>query len=149
MRASEITKHPVLDVSSATTVGRIDDVVIDPADRQVLGFVLAKTAGKATWLAWDHLKALGRDAATIDSPDDLTEPPESAPPGLKKGKVLGGRVLTDQGLELGTLADVEFDADSGLVAGLHLNTGRVLPGDSLRGVGSYATVVSHPEDAFK
>jgi uncharacterized protein YrrD len=147
MRASEVTNHPVLDVSTAVTVGRIDDVVIDPTNRQVLGFVLAKTAGKATWLAWDRMKALGRDAATIESADALAEAPELASRGLRKGKVLGGRVLSDEGLELGALADVEFDSESGVVDALHVSTGRVLPGETLRGVGTYATVVRHPEDA--
>jgi uncharacterized protein YrrD len=146
MRASEVTNHPVLDVSSAVTVGRIDDVVIDPTNHRVLGFVLGKTAGKATWLAWDHMKALGRDAATIESTDALAEPPEHVPPGLRKGRVLGRRVLSDQGLELGALADVEFDGESGVVDALLVNSGRVLPGETMRGVGTYATVVRHPED---
>ncbi len=147
MRASEVTNHPVLDVSSAVTVGRIDDVVVDPTNHQVLGFVLAKTASKATWLAWDRMKALGRDAATIESTDALAEPPEHAPPGLRKGKALGGRVLSDQGLELGALTDVEFDDESGVVHALHVDSGRVLPGATMRGVGTYATVVKHPEDS--
>ena len=146
MRASDLTKHPVLDVSTATTVGSIQDVVVDPTERQILGFVLGKTAGKATWLEWSHLKALGTDAATIDGTDALAAAPEQGPPALRKGNVVGGRVLTDQGLELGKLADVEFDADSGAVTALHLDRGGVVPGDALRGIGTYATMVRHPPD---
>ena len=147
MRVTDLNKHPVLDVSTATTVGRIDDVVIDPSTRQVVGFSLGKTPGTAAWLAWDRLKALGVDAATVDSVEALTEGPDAdMPPALKRGKVIGGLVLTDQGLSLGDLVDVEFDPDSGRVTGLVLAGGRSLPADALRGIGRYAMVVTHPPD---
>jgi uncharacterized protein YrrD len=137
----------VLDVSSATTVGRIDDVVVDPSTRQLVGFSVRKTPGKASWLAWDRLKALGVDAVTVDSVEALSDRPDVdvAPP-LRHGKVIGGLVLTDQGLSLGDLVDVEFEPDSGTLTALVLASGRTLPADSLRGIGSYAMVVTHPAD---
>ncbi len=148
MRVTDLNKRPVIDVATATTVGRIDDVVVDPASRQLVGLALRKTSGKASWLAWDRLKAMGVDAATIDTVDALTEgPEEEMPPALRRGKVIGGVVLTSGGLALGTLADVEFDPDSGLVTGLLLDGGRGLPAESLIGIGTYALVVSPPPDA--
>jgi sporulation protein YlmC with PRC-barrel domain len=145
VKVTDLNKHPVLDVSSATTVGQIDDVVVDPSTRHVLGFSLRKTPGKETWLPWDGLKALGADAATIEGTDAIViGPDETAPPALTRGKVIGGRVLTDQGLSLGTLADIDVDPESGTVTELILTSGHVIPGDSLRGIGSYATVVVHP-----
>jgi sporulation protein YlmC with PRC-barrel domain len=148
MRVTDLNKRPVMDVATATTVGRIDDVVVDPSTRQLVGFSLRKTPGKASWLAWDRLKALGADAATIDNVEALTEgPDEEVPPALKHGKVIGGIVLTNQGLNLGNLVDVEFEADSGSVTSLVLDSGRILPADGLIGIGTYAMVVSHPPDA--
>ncbi len=148
MNVSGLDKHPVLDVSTATTVGQIDDVVIDPASRAVLGFLLRKTPAKATWLSWANIKSLGTDAATIDNVDVLADGPgPEAAPALKKQKVIGGRVLTDEGLELGRLADVEFEPDSGAVTSLVLADGRALPGSLLLGIGSYATVVGHTDSA--
>ncbi len=144
MRVTDLNKRPVLDVATATTVGRIDDVVVDPASRQLLGFTLRKTPGKASWLPWDRLQAMGADAATVDTVDALTEgPEEDTPPALRRGKVIGGVVLTSGGLSLGTLADIEFDPGSGLVTSLVLDGGRSLPAESLIGIGSYAMVV-HP-----
>jgi uncharacterized protein YrrD len=148
VRITDLNKRPVMDLSSATTVGRIDDVIIDPASRQLVGFELAKTPGKASYLAWDALRALGSDAVTIENVDALSATPnETAAPPLKRGKVMGGIVLTDQGFSLGNLADVEFDADSGAVTGLVIDDARVLPGDSLLGIGHYAMVVKSPADA--
>jgi sporulation protein YlmC with PRC-barrel domain len=148
VRVTDLNKRKVLDVSSATTIGRIEDVVVDPTDRRVLGFRLRKTPGKMSWLAWEQLKALGPDALTVDSVEALTSGPddESTPP-LHHGKVIGGLVLTDEGLSLGALADVDFDADSGVVTALLLEDGRSMPGESLRGIGSYATMVAHPGDS--
>lgn len=148
MKVTDLNKHPVLDVSSATTVGQIDDVVIDPSSRRLVGFVLRKTPNKASWLPWDSLKALGVDAATVDNADALADAPgDEVPPALKQQKVISGLVLSDQGLALGTLADVEFEPESGSVTGLVLSDGRTLPGDSLVGIGSYAMVVKHPDSA--
>jgi uncharacterized protein YrrD len=146
VRITDLNKRPVMDLSSATTVGRIDDVIIDPVSRQLVGFELAKTPGKASYLAWDKLRALGSDAVTIENVDALTAEPDTVAPPLKRGKVMGGIVLTDQGLSLGNLADVEFDADSGSVTGLVIDRDRVLPGDSLIGIGHYAMVVKSPAD---
>ncbi len=148
MRVTDLNKRAVMDVATATTVGRIDDVVVDPVSRQLVGFSLRKTPGKASWLAWDRLKALGVDAATVDTVEALTEGPDNdLPPALKRGKVIGGLVLTTGGLGLGNLVDVEFDADSGTVTGLVLQSGRTLPPDSLVGIGTYAMVVTHPTDS--
>lgn len=148
MRVTDLNKRPVMDVSSATTVGRIDDVVVDPGTKQIVGFTLRKTPGKQSWLAWDRLKALGADAATVDTVEALTDgPDEEVAPPLKSGKVIAGIVLTNQGLSLGNLADVEFDPDSGTVTDLVLDTGRTMGADTLLGIGRYAMVVTHPPDA--
>jgi sporulation protein YlmC with PRC-barrel domain len=145
VRITDLNKRPVMDLSSATTVGRIDDVIIDPARGQLVGFELAKTPGQASYLAWDALRALGRDAVTIENVDALTSTPDTVAPPLKRGKVMGGIVLTDHGLSLGNLVDVEFDPDTGAVTGLVIDD-RVLPGDCLLGIGHYAMVVKSPAD---
>jgi sporulation protein YlmC with PRC-barrel domain len=147
VRVSDLNKRPVMDLSSATTVGRVDDVIIDPATRQLVGFELAKTPGKASYLAWDKLRALGADAVTIEDVDALTAEPDTMAPPLKRGKVMGGIVLTDQGYSLGNLSDVEFDAATGSVTGMVIDGDRVLPGESLLGIGHYAMVVTSPADA--
>jgi uncharacterized protein YrrD len=148
MKVTDLNKRPVMDVATATTVGHIDDVVIDPANRQLVGFRLGKTPGNASWLAWDRLKALGADAVTVDNVEALTDgPDEDVRPALKQGKVIGGIVLTVQGVCLGNLADVEFEAESGAVTALLLDSGRTLDAEALIGIGSYAMVVTHPSDA--
>ena len=114
MNLSDLAGRPVLDLTTATNVGKVADFVIDPVTRRIVGFHLADVKGPAYWLSWDAMNALGADALTIDRPDVLTEPPEHSR-GLRADKVIGGRVLTDSGRELRNLVDFEIDADTGQI----------------------------------
>lgn len=55
-------------------------------------------------------------------------------------RLLGKRVLTVAGDEIGSTGDVEFDSATGEITHLHLKDQHVA-GARLRGVGSYAVVV--------
>ena len=54
--------------------------------------------------------------------------------------MLGTRVLTVDGREVGKVADVEFDTDTGAVVRVVTDEGPIAPGQ-LRALGSYALVV--------
>ena len=145
MNVSDVIGRSVLDLSTATTVGRVDDVVIDPRSRRLVGFHLAKVSGSATWLPWEALRSLGADALTIDGAEALTEPPADERAGLRARRAFGGRVLTDSGHELPSLTNFDVDPESGAVNGVAVGD-RTVPGESLIGIGSYATVVAEPGD---
>jgi sporulation protein YlmC with PRC-barrel domain len=144
MNLSDVAGRPVLDLDTATNIGKVADFVIDPVNRRIVGFQLANVKGPAHWLGWDAMNTLGADALTIDRPDVLTEPPEHSR-GLRADKVIGGRVLTDSGRELRNLVDLEFDPDTGQITGLRIGD-HSMPADALIGVGRYATVVVDPKD---
>ena len=55
--------------------------------------------------------------------------------------ILGKRVLTEQGTELGTVTDVDFDPETGAVTTLITKTDTIA-GQRLIGLGGYAAVVS-------
>ena len=55
-------------------------------------------------------------------------------------KALGGRLLTEQGREVGPLQDIEID-EGGAVTGLIAPNGTIDAADLL-GIGSYAVVVA-------
>ena len=61
MNLSDLDGRRVLDLTTATTVGTVADVVIDPATRRIVGFHLAGVKGPACWLSWDATNALGAD----------------------------------------------------------------------------------------
>jgi sporulation protein YlmC with PRC-barrel domain len=140
MRFSEARKHKVVSTATAETVGRVDELVVDPATRRVLALRLKKTASGDT-LLWSDLVAFGADAATVAGAEQIT----AATPAVQalEGKdhhLLGKRLLTTGGDELGKVDDAEFDPETGVVTSL-VSGAEEIAGDRLVGIGSYAIVV--------
>ena len=144
MKFTELVGRPVLDLATATTIGTVNDAMVDPVTGRVVGFDLRKTPGKASWLGWDQVKAVGADAVTVDALDAVTEAPADRGRLLRSGKIIGGRVLTDQGVALAHLVDVDLDPSTGQVDTLVLGDGATVASADLLGIGSYATVVRNP-----
>jgi uncharacterized protein YrrD len=120
MRASEIEKRPVVTMAGED-VAQIKDIVYSSGGGAVGGFTLAGRGLLAgplkQGLAWASVSALGADAVMIDSPDAL-DPVQSvldasASPDGSGGDVLGSRVLTDEGTDLGSVVDVIIEVAEG------------------------------------
>jgi uncharacterized protein YrrD len=106
-----------------------------------VGIELKKTQDGDT-LRWSDITAFGADAVTVTGPDKIGDGGESlrALAG-KPHRVLGKRLLTSTGDELGKVADVDFDPASGALAALHVDDDSVVDASRLLGIGSYAVVV--------
>jgi uncharacterized protein YrrD len=139
-RFSEATGRQVVSTSTAATLGKVDEFLIDPSARSVVALRLKK-AGDGDTVRWADISAFGADAVTVPGADALTEiGPDLAELTGKDHRVLGKRVLSTAGDELGTIEDVEFDPETGTITTLLLTVGQVA-GVRLIGVGSYAVVV--------
>ncbi len=113
MRSSEITKRPVVTMAG-DDVAQIKDIVYSSGGGAVSGFTLA---GRGLFagpldrgLAWPRIAALGSHAVMI-ADEDALEPVDtvldrSASSGGSGRDVLGSRVLTDAGTDLGSVVDV-------------------------------------------
>ena len=124
MRSSEITKRPVVTMAG-NDIAQIKDIVYSADGGTVAGFTLAGRglfAGPLKQgLVWSAVVALGAaavmvaDEAALTPVDDLLD--ESSASGGSGGNVLGSRVLTDSGTDLGAVVDVVLEvegADRGL-----------------------------------
>lgn len=141
MRFTEARKRDVVTTSDAETIGRVDELVVDPGEQRISALRLDKVKGDARFVSWQDLGSFGQDVVTVASTDVLRV--AAGPREEKVGKdfgVLGKRVLTDSGRELGEVVDVEFDPATGRVTTL-LTDREQVDGERLRGVGSYAVVV--------
>ena len=140
MLFSEAKGRKIVSTSSADTVGKIDEFVVDPASHSVLALSLKKTDHGDT-LRWSEITAFGEDAVTVSGADRINEADEqiSALAG-KHNRMLGRRVLSTDGNELGEIADVEFDPESGSITAIKLADQQV-EGVRLIGIGSWAIVV--------
>jgi sporulation protein YlmC with PRC-barrel domain len=137
---SEAAGRQVVSTSTAATLGKIDEFVLDPQARAVVAVTLKKSDSGDT-LRWADITAFGADAVTVTGADKVTgTPAELAALSGKDHRILGKRVLATTGDELGTVQDVGFDPTTGIVTTLILDS-REVEGVRLVGLGSYAVVV--------
>ena len=140
MLFTQAAGRKVVSISTAETVGRVADFVIDPQSRSVVAVTLNKTDGGDTVL-WTKITAFGADAVTVAGAEMIIDANEVvAALSGKDRRLLGKRVLSTFGQDLGPITDVDFDPDTGAVTALVLATGDVA-GDRLIGIGSYAAIV--------
>lgn len=140
MKFSEGRNHKVVSTSTADTVGKVHEYVVDPLTHAVLALQLKKTSDGDT-LRWSDITAFGTDAVTVSGADTIGAPGADVTALTGKDHVLiGKRVLSNAGDELGHVKDVEFDAETGVLEELLLADATVA-GARLVGVGSYAVVV--------
>jgi uncharacterized protein YrrD len=91
------------------------------------------------------VRSFGPDAVAVEGADRIRDEKDIDPsdPASAAHDPVGKAVLTETGLQKGTVIDVEFDERSGRMSHL-LTAEEHIPGDDLLGVGSYAVVVSAP-----
>ena len=118
MRASEIAKRPVV-TFAGEDVAQVKDIVYAANGGEVGGFTLAGRGLLAgplkTSLPWHSVVALGRDAVMIADEADLATRDEllTATSAAGGGDILGSRVLTDAGTDLGKVVDVIIEVGDG------------------------------------
>ncbi len=113
MRTSEITRRPVVTLAGED-VAQVKDIIYTAGQGAVGGFTLA---GRGLFsgplkqaLAWSNVSALGNEAVMIADADVLESQQavveHAAVSGGSNANVLGDRVLTDDGTDLGEVVDV-------------------------------------------
>lgn len=116
MRAGEIHKRPVVTMAG-DDVAQVKDIVYVAGGGEVAGFTLSGRglfAGplKKT-LPWAAVSSLGRDAVMIADEGVLADrhglDDDADDGGGGGGDVLGSRVLTDDGTDLGQVVDVVLE----------------------------------------
>ena len=129
---------------SAESIGSVKGFVLDARGRKIEAIHVDGHGKNATVLAWSAVKAFGADAVMATTGADPSTIDNEHQKAAVKGVVtmLGTRVLTVDGREVGTVTDVEFDTDSGVVVSVVTDQGPIEP-DRLRSLGSYALVVDN------
>ena len=110
-------------------VGKVEDLILDRQGSRVLG-ILMDEAGwfrEAKVVAWPSFRVVGLDAVIIDEEASIKKASEVPEMGevLEGGNVLiGTRVATTDGMELGKIEDFYFDPETGVVKGFELSGGK-------------------------
>lgn len=148
MRATEVEKRVVVTLAG-DDVAQLKDLVYS-ADGEVVGFTLngrGLFAGpRKEALPWSGVTALGPDAVVIAdetvfvSRDDVVDRAAQRG-GTRGGHVLGSRVLTDAGVDLGEVTDVvlEVDPTRAVLVGYQIK-----PTDALGGGNRHTALIPLP-----
>jgi uncharacterized protein YrrD len=140
---TEARQREVVSDDDGEAVGRIDRFVVDPGEQRVGSFRLDNVADMKRYLSYRNIDDFGEDRVTVPTAGVLRLPDGPREERIRRDfGMLGKRILTDTGHELGKVVDVAFDPGDGAVTAVVLEDGEVA-GDRLRGVGPYAVVVAH------
>jgi sporulation protein YlmC with PRC-barrel domain len=145
MLLTQTLGRKVVGVDDASTLGTVSGFVVRPDEPQLAALRLRRPGGRGTLLPWTRVRAVGADAVMAVASPDSTDEEESAGPALsrhavKHGEVLGKRVLTDLGDEVGEVTDAGFDPESGALLSVLVGD-QALDAGRMTGLGSYALVL--------
>jgi sporulation protein YlmC with PRC-barrel domain len=131
----------VISRASARVLGAVDHLLVDAEQRRIAAVIVGR-GHKAQLVDWAQLSGFGPDAVMVGDEGALRPPFDDRERAAADGKLalVGKRVLTERGDELGTLDDVTFDPETGFVE-LLLIDDREIPAGSLLGSGPYAVVL--------
>jgi sporulation protein YlmC with PRC-barrel domain len=141
MLFSEAKGRGVMSTDTATRAGTVDGFVVDAPSARVVALRLKKTPGSGDTLHWEDLTSFGTDHVTVRSADVISAARgRAAELDAKSAELVGKRILTDAGDEIGTVTDVDFNPDNGAVVSL-ITSQDTIYGSRLVGCGSYAVIV--------
>jgi uncharacterized protein YrrD len=129
IRGRDIMRLPVVARDNGRKIGQVEDFIIDRNGTRVLGILVDEKGvfSSARVVAWPGILVLGLDVVIIDSETSVvkaSEVPEIAEV-LERGFVLvGNRVETTAGRELGEIENFYFNPTTGAVEGFELSGGR-------------------------
>ncbi|MFE3637518.1 PRC-barrel domain-containing protein [Streptomyces sp. NPDC059168] len=146
MLLSKAQGEAVMDLATADTVGTVTACTVAPSPARIAGLRLKTRDRGHHTLVWEDVRSFGPDAVAVEGADRIRDEKDMDPgdPAGATHDPVGKAVLTETGVQKGTVIDVEFDERSGRVGRL-LTAEEQIPGEDLLGVGSHAVVVSAPQ----
>ena len=115
LRAGGLEGRPVVTLGGER-VAEVKDVVFDSARGRLIGFSLRSpglfSRTRHDTLPWSTVHRLGPDAVMVAGEDAVRDVDSLVGEGVADDRnVLGNQVLTDTGVEIGTVVDVILDVD--------------------------------------
>jgi sporulation protein YlmC with PRC-barrel domain len=126
IRATSLRGRAVVDLDSATKLGQLDELILDPEDRRVAGLAMSQGPmllgdRHERLLPASAVNAIGPDALTVHAggaetlhDDHLAELP-------RLSAMTGRKVVTHSGKMLGVIADVLIAPEDGSIIGYALD----------------------------
>ncbi len=127
---------------TAESIGEVKGFVLDGGGRRIESIHIDGHGKRSTLLGWSSVAAFGADAVMASSATDPATIENDHQKSAVKGTVtmIGTKVLTVRGRQIGMVEDVEFDTESGEVVRV-VTAHEAIEADRLRALGSYSLVV--------
>ncbi len=124
---SEVLNLPVVCANNGKKAGAVKDIIFSPESREVKAFLLEHKGLeiKKKVLKLGSILNLGEDAVIIDSPGCVKSLGKASYSAEFKdeGSIIGLRIFTRSGEELGIVKDVIFDWQTGRIEGFEVSDG--------------------------
>ncbi|MBI3804373.1 MAG: PRC-barrel domain-containing protein [Nitrospirae bacterium] len=146
--------RPIYSLDRGEKIGEVKNLILDPSQRKVIGLVL-KEGGllrKPQIIPFENVENIGPDAIVLKRgrPIGTSEPFD--PQFLKESfNLTGKKVMSEKGHDLGTVYDLEIDAQTGEVLGVDITQGlfqdtaegkKYLDYGHIKQIGRHAVVIS-------
>ncbi len=154
-RVSSLIGKSIVSAANGELVGKVADVLFDPASSRTVGLVIAGGMfASERVLAYDDVQVLGRDAVVARTVDGVMDPKAWHAQGLaseRSSALTHKPVMTDAGRRLGAISDVYLNETTGAVEALEVsrsalgglvNRHSVLPQPGVVTIGRDAVLVS-------
>ncbi|GAC1443369.1 MAG: hypothetical protein NVSMB52_01650 [Chloroflexota bacterium] len=120
MKWSELKGTSVVSVNGAEKLGAISDMYLDSTGRRILGLQVKAPGllGRRDAVMWAELKAVGGDATTVQDASRLNKPDSftDLQGSVTVSSITGSRVMTENGVEIGKISDVQLSPEEGVVS---------------------------------
>lgn len=128
-RYSEMVGLPVICANDGNKLGVIKDVVFCPKEKKVIAFLVERKgydiAKKVVFMK--DVLSLGKDALVINDRNAIKDlrKVQDSPEFKEKGEILGLRIYTRSGKDIGVVKDVLFDFTHGKIDGIEVSDGLI------------------------
>ncbi|PSB27758.1 PRC-barrel domain-containing protein [Stenomitos frigidus] len=127
-KGSDVIGKVVVTYDTGLKIERIRDLIFDQDNNQILGFLVQEKGvfHDAKVIPLEEVLAIGADAVVVSSEESVSRAhkhPEIKAILSHNNVLKGTKILTTDGLDLGTLVDLFFDNRSGAVAGYESSGG--------------------------
>jgi len=122
MRMDELKDTPVVSIAEGTTLGAVHDLLLDDSYLQIAALVIGGgglLGGQRRAVAYGAVRGIGRDAVMVSGHDAVHDVSDAGAFGVthRLGE-LHQAVMSESGVHLGQVADVEFEPKTGALTAL-------------------------------
>lgn len=128
-RLSRLIGFPIYTLDNGKRIANIKDVIFDGPNNKLLAFTVEKRGVFSPHryiLTFDKVKSLGLNAVMVDNDGVFVK--EKSAPDLSKAlkgnsEILGKRVLTESGVNLGNIVEILINSDTGQAISYEVSSG--------------------------